>query len=213
LWAALINGWQLEPNEVDYINRQQGEYCASCGSNLRSIALADSLRAAFRTTQLLQPFCMSSEAEPFKVLEINEAGALHGVLRTMPNHSFGAYPDIDMHALPFSSDFFDVVTHSDTLEHLPNPVHALTECRRVLRSGGILCFTVPIVVGRLSRSREGLAKSFHGNSADTPDDFAVHTEFGADAWTYVVRAGFRDLHLFTVEYPAAIAISATKSND
>jgi SAM-dependent methyltransferase len=213
LWPALINEWQLDPTEVDYIDRQQGERCAACGSNLRSIALANSLRAAFGTTQWLQRFCASSDAEPLKVLEINEAGDLHGVLRTLPNHHFGAYPDVDMHALPFPDDTFDVVTHSDTLEHLPNPVHALTECRRVLRPGGVLCFTVPIVVGRLSRSREGLARSFHGNPDETPDDFAVHTEFGADAWTYAVQAGFRDLHFFTVEYPAAIAISATKAPD
>jgi YHS domain-containing protein len=50
----------------------------------------------------------------------------------------------------------------------------LTECRRVPRPGGVLCFTVPIVVGRLSRRREGLAKSFHGTATDTPDAAPEH---------------------------------------
>ena len=38
---------------------------------------------------------------------------------------------------------FDLVVHSDTLEHVPDPLRALQECRRVLRPGGALCFTVP----------------------------------------------------------------------
>jgi SAM-dependent methyltransferase len=213
LWAKLIDQWQLSPAETGYINRQQGECCANCGSNLRSIVLADALRSAFRTLHPLALFCCSPEAEKFHVLEINEAGSLHGVLQRMPQHTFAAYPEVDMHALPYPDGSFDIVVHSDTLEHVPNPVHALAECRRVLRPGGMLCFTVPVVVGRLSRSRDGLPKSYHGNAADSRDDYAVSTEYGADVWTQVVQAGFRDLHLFTLEFPAALAIGATKTPD
>src|SRR5208282_3830755 len=42
-----------------------------------------------------------------------------------------------------------LVIHSDTLEHVERPVRALEECRRVLAPGGRVCFTVPIIVGRL----------------------------------------------------------------
>ena len=51
LWQALVNEWQLAPTERAYVDRQQGETCTSCGANLRSIALADALRAAFGTTR------------------------------------------------------------------------------------------------------------------------------------------------------------------
>ena len=208
LWPALIDEWQISPDEAVYIDRQQGETCAECGSNLRSIALADALRWAFGTTLMLRDFCASKDASRFRVLELNEAGTLHPFLSQLSGHVFGAYPAVDMHALPYPSGTFDVVVHSDTLEHVPNPIHALGECRRVLKEEGTLCYTVPIVVGRQSRSREGLPKSYHGNPLESGDDYAVQTEFGADAWTYPLQAGFSDVRLFSIEYPAAIAIAA-----
>jgi ubiquinone/menaquinone biosynthesis C-methylase UbiE len=143
-----------------------------------------------------------------EILEINEAGMLSPMLRNFPRYVFGAYPEVDIHRLPYKDDSFDLVVHSDTLEHVIDPVHALTECRRVLKPGGALCFTVPIVVGRMSRSRAGLPKSRHGASTTTADDFVVQTEFGADAWGYVMEAGFAEVQIHAVEYPAALAFLA-----
>jgi hypothetical protein len=82
------------------------------------------------------------------------------------------------------------------------------ECRRVLKPDGALCFTVPTIVGRMSRNRDGLPVSLHGNSATLADDFAVHTEFGADAWTYVLEAGFAEVSIHAVDYPAGLAYLA-----
>lgn len=208
LWQGLVDEWQLAPAEVAYVDRQQGECCMGCGANLRSLALADALRAAFGTSERLLAFVTSPAAAAWRVLELNAAGTLHPVLARMPGHIFGAYPEVDMHRLPHANATFDVVVHSDTLEHVPNPVHALAECRRALRPGGVLCYTVPVIVGRLSRGRDGLAKSYHGNPAETGDDYVVKTEFGADAWTYPMRAGFNEVRLYAVDYPAAMAIAA-----
>lgn len=46
-------------------------------------------------------------------------------------------------ALPFANDSFDVVTAAHVVEHLPDPVAALAEMRRVLRPGGwvVTCLT------------------------------------------------------------------------
>jgi SAM-dependent methyltransferase len=209
LWEALVREWQLAPEEARYIDRQQGECCNRCGANLRSIALANALRAYFQTDAVLAQIPHSAAGRAAAVLELNEAGSLSPLLRNFGRHVFGAYPEVDMHALPYAGGTFDLVIHSDTLEHVANPVHALAECRRVLRPGGALCFTVPLVVGRLSRSREGLPKSFHGNPAGPlSDDFAVQTEFGADAWAYLMRADFTDVTLHALDYPAAIAFLA-----
>ncbi|GAC1561972.1 MAG: hypothetical protein NVS2B5_26670 [Beijerinckiaceae bacterium] len=210
LWQGLIDEWQLAQAEVDYIDRQQGEHCASCHANLRSIVLAKAILSAVGSKQTLSDFCASAEANDLRILELNEAGNLHGFLRRIPGHVFGAYPEIDMHTLPFADGIFDIVIHSDTLEHVPNPIHALAECRRVLAVGGTLCLTIPIVVGRLSRSRAGLPKSYHGNPSASAEDYVVQTEFGADAWTYCIEAGFDDVTIASVGFPAAIALSAKR---
>lgn len=202
LWDSLIAEWQISRAEADYVDRQQGETCNSCGSNLRSIALGEAVRSFLGTREPLRTAVGTEAGRKLSILEINEAGTLTPVLRQFGGYVFGAYPEVDMHAIPYPSGTFDIVIHSDTLEHVPNPVHALSECRRVLKPGGALCFTVPIIVGRMTRDRAGLPKSYHGDPTTATDDLIVRTEFGADAWTYVMEAGFNRVTIHAVGYPA-----------
>jgi len=208
LWDGLVREWQLSPAEAEYMNRQQGETCDACGSNLRSIALANALRAFFQTHAPLQILVNSIAAKNTSILEINEAGMLSPYLQHFGTYAYGDYPKVDIHALPCPDQSFDIVIHSDTLEHVVNPVHALAECRRVLKPGGALCYTVPAILGRMSRSRAGLPKSFHGDAGTSSDDFVVQTEFGADAWTYCMEAGFTDVSIHSFGWPAATALMA-----
>jgi SAM-dependent methyltransferase len=208
LWPSLITEWQLSPVEVDYVDRQQGTTCNKCGSNLRSIALANAIRAHLQNKSLLQEIVEQRTCD--SILEINEAGSLSPLLHRFNGHVLASYPEVDIHCLPYADASFDLVVHSDTLEHVDNPVHALAECRRVLKPGGGLCFTIPIIVDRMSRDRAGLGKSYHGSPATPSDDFAVRTEFGADAWTYLMEAGFCTVSIHAVDYPAATALRALK---
>jgi SAM-dependent methyltransferase len=212
LWPDLIAQWELAPWEVEYIDRQQGRRCNICGANLRSIALGNALRRAFCTRQTLAEFVHSEAARRFRVLEINGAGNLSEVLAQMPQHRLVRYPDVDMLHLPYEDGSFDIVVHSDTLEHVLDPILGLSECRRVLAADGCMCFTIPMVVGRMTRSRAGLPKSYHGIPGGNADDYLVHTEFGADAWTTVVQAGFSELMITAVAFPAATALTALRGN-
>ncbi len=208
LWPELVQEWQLSIPEREYIDLQQGFYCTRCASNLRSITLAHAICKSQGHEGTLQSWIESASSRSTQLLEINEAGNLTRHLRRLPGHLFVSYPDVDMHHLPFGDRRFDLVLHSDTLEHVPNPVHALIECRRVLQPGGYLAFTVPIIVGRLSRSRNGLPPSYHGRPGENKEDYAVQTEFGADAWTYLLAAGFESVTLVSLVYPASIALLA-----
>ncbi|MFM7108834.1 MAG: methyltransferase domain-containing protein [Planctomycetaceae bacterium] len=208
LWPELIAAWQLSAEEVAYVDAQQGRACRGCGANLRVVALGHAIRRAVGTDRTLRGLGAEPQARSLRVLDLNGAVAASEALAVLPGYVRGDYPAIDMHSLPYRDGSFDLVVHSDTLEHVERPVRALEECRRVLAAGGHLCFTVPVIVGRLSRSRAGLAPSRHGSPAEAGSDFLVHTEFGADAWTYVARAGFTDVTTTLVEYPAATAFTA-----
>ena len=148
-------------------------------------------------------------ATALRVLEINAAGALTRYLSVLPRRTLVEYPKVEMGALPFSARSFDLVIHADTLEHVPDPVAGLAECRRVLDAHGICAFTAPVIVGRLTRSRKGMAESFHGTAAEG-HPYLVHSEFGADLWTYALRAGFPECRAYSLEFPATVAWLACK---
>ena len=216
--ARLIRDWGLDPRQVAYINKQQGTRCTTCWSNYRSIVLARAICSFSGFTGVLQDLTahLTENLQSkkllvnFNILELNEAGNLTKYLETLPGYALGSYPEVDMMALPYASESFDLVVHSDTLEHVPDPLLGLRECQRVLKAGGACIFTVPSLVERLSRHREGMAPSFHGEYEVMAEDLLVHTEFGADAWTYAAQAGFEKIIVDVLDYPAAIALSALK---
>jgi len=208
LWSVLISQWELLAHEVEYINRQQGFVCNGCGNNLRSMALAYAIMKKYEFNGLLRDFVNSDTASNLKILEINEAGGLTPTLSQIPNHLLIKYPEYDMRTLPFDNESFDLVIHSDTLEHIDDPIKALTECKRVLNKKGTCLFTIPIIVDRLTRTRQGLEPSFHGDNATSESDLIVHTEFGVDFWLYPIKAGFERLTMHAFEYPAALVLQA-----
>jgi len=205
LWDDLIDSWQLLPHEINYINRQQWLRCLSCGLRLRSMAIAAWIQSFAQATENLQELVRQHDfIRSLSVLEVNEAGQLSQFLTQLPTHTLGNYPHVDMQAMPYPDDSFDLVTHSDTLEHVINPVKGLSECRRVLRPGGICAFTVPTLVDNFTQSTQGKKPSYHGCSASDADDFRVWSEFGADVWKWIIAAQFKEYRLFAFEYPAAL---------
>ena len=215
LWPALIEEWEISDEEVAYVDRQQGTQCSDCGASFRVIALGNAILSALGETVVLSKLVQRrrswlSFAPKKRVLDLNGAATISDTLAGMPGYERHDYPEVDMQAMPFMDNTFDVVIHSDTLEHVPDPMKALIECRRVLKPGGSLCFTIPMIVGRMSRSREGMKHSYHGSVAQDGDDWRVHTEFGADAWLYLIKAGFDNVRINAVDSPSAHAFSAVK---
>lgn len=210
LWPRLIEEWGIAPHEVAYINEQQGLSCNQCHSNLRSITLAEALLQVFRFSGNFLEFT-NRFAQRLRILEINPAGDLTRSLTSFRSRTLVEYPTVDIQNMKeFADGSFDVVIHSDTLEHVPNPVQGLSECRRVLTKGGVLAYTIPIIIGRMTRRRDSLPPSFHGCEADSADDLKVVTEYGADFWTQLFEAGFTNISMHTVRSPASFAITAIR---
>jgi SAM-dependent methyltransferase len=210
LWPGLIDEWKLSAGEVRYINRQQGLTCAGCGNNLRSMALAAAMLRTVGIPGPLESAVGESRLANLRILELNPAGGLTPFLDPLSGHCCLTYPEVDLERLDLPDAAYDVVLHSDTLEHVPSPERALSECLRVIRPGGACIFTVPIVTGRLSRSRRADPPSYHGEPGNARRDYLVHTEFGADVWAYVLAAGFRTCTIDCTEFPAGLALVARR---
>jgi SAM-dependent methyltransferase len=169
------------------------------------MALALAICRSYGHSSVFKDFIRQFKNRELRVLELNEVGGLTQFLSELPKHHLAKYPQVDMMRMPYPDCSYDLVVHSDTLEHITNPVSALAECYRVLAPGGYCVFTIPVIVGRLTRSRAGLPQSYHGDSSQRAADFAVQTEYGCDAWQHLILAGFQECRLITPEFPSALA--------
>jgi SAM-dependent methyltransferase len=204
LWPELIDAWGLSTEEAASVDRREGTSCGACGAHLRSWGLAAAVLACVESGGSLAEWVAT--APSCRMLEINRAGDLTQWLARLPCHELVEYPQVDMRRLPYADSCFDLVVHSDTLEHVEDPSAGLRECRRVLDVGGSLCFTIPIIPGRLSRSRKGMPPSFHGTEAEPA--YLVATEYGADFWVGVLAAGFSELRIVATQGTDAVALIA-----
>ena len=70
----------------------------------------------------------------------------------------------DIFRQKYESNFFDVVTLWDVLEHTPDPMAALKECSRILKPGGLLVVNYPDIgssIARIMRSKWIFLLSVH----------------------------------------------------
>jgi SAM-dependent methyltransferase len=81
---------------------------------------------------------------------------------------------------PFSNAVADIVTLSNTLEHIPTPEQFIHECARILKPGGLLVGTVPFLLG------------VH----QAPYDFNRYTPFQLKR--FLEMAGFADVQIVSL---------------
>ena len=209
----LSDEWNLSSLEENYINKQQGKFCTKCNSSLRSMTLANSILEYYKYDGCFKDFCQSKYKNKLNVLEVNEAGHLHIFLENFKNHQFAEYPNVDIQKLPYEDNIFDFIVHSDTLEHVEDSLLGLKECHRVLKSDGVLFYTIPIVYERMTKLRDGYSDSYHGSQNENQgEDWKVITEYGADFWVEIFDAGFNEICISKLDDKASFAIIAKTRN-
>jgi SAM-dependent methyltransferase len=200
----LARQWRLDSAERAAMNVQQGNTCRSCGNNLRGRCLADAIVRQLGGHGPLRD--LWRVLPPTRVLEINPAAALTPMLSGAARHVCTTFPQVDMQRLPFGDGEFDLVVHSDTLEHVADPVQGMRECLRVVGEGWVV-FTVPVVAGRLTRSRRHRLPSYHGGESGPA---RVHWEFGSDIVELLLGAGARHVTVNAHGHPYAVALSCQR---
>lgn len=109
----------------------------------------------------------------------------------------------DLTALSFADARFDAILSFDVLEHIADHRRALAECRRCLRPGGWLLFTVPFAAGaqahrELARALgDGLiehfhAPEYHGDPVGQGRGVLCYRHFGWELLDELRAAGFSE---------------------
>jgi SAM-dependent methyltransferase len=107
--------------------------------------------------------------------------------------------DMTNFRLPFKPDSVDLVLALDVIEHVEDDVHALVECYRILKTGGLLVVTVPAFMMLWSPWDESLGHKRRYKLLEL-----------AKA---IQKAGFsiqKSSYMFCFVFPAAVAIRSLK---
>jgi len=117
----------------------------------------------------------------------------------------------DVQQLTFADGSFDLITHTEVLEHVPNDERAFAELYRVLRPQGVMLFTVPLYGGettieraRLNGDRvEYLLPPVHHTDPLRPEGILAYRDYGRDILRRLERAGFRGCRIDLVDFGVA----------
>ena len=116
----------------------------------------------------------------------------------------------DVQRLTYADASFDVVTSTEVLEHVPDDRRAFAELHRVLRPGGVLVFTVPLMEAPATLERARLENGavvhlldpeYHGDRLRGRRAVLAFRTYGMDILDRVRRAGF-EAWLERVDDPA-----------
>ena len=204
----LAAGHGFSPALAAAYDRRKGLRCYRCQASGRAQGFAHSLIGLYGPPgcRSLAALCRKPGFQALAVASLNHVAWLHPFLESLPGLRYSEYgstdpavPSEDALALSYSDATFDLFLTSDTLEHVPDVERALAEARRVLKPGGYLVTTIPVVWDAPStRQRaklEGgelvhlLPPCYHGGSVNPLDCLAFY-EYGADAAGIFEAAGF-----------------------
>jgi SAM-dependent methyltransferase len=109
----------------------------------------------------------------------------------------------DVQRLTYADASFDLVTHTEVLEHVPDDARAFAELHRVLRPGGTMLFTVPLYGGvptiERARLRDGVVEhmldpAYHIDPLRGTGILAFR-DYGSDILDRLRTAGFDDARI------------------
>ena len=162
--------------------------------------------------RLGQPLSRFLDDPGHAMYELSTTSALYRRHSARPNYACsGFFPDQpfqrevrprvwneDVQDLHFADASFDVVISSETFEHVRRPWHGFAEIYRVLKPGGLHCFTIPYRAERLTTARVDtsgaedvhlLPKAYHKDPY-CAEGCLVYTDFGRDLPELLQQIGF-----------------------
>ena len=169
-------------------------YCLVCGKNSKKFVfkkiLSDELVADWGLTKKQRKRRDIKESMFCSVCNssMRDRALAKGIMKTKVFNYLKRIKKEDITDLSYKDCSFDLVVHSEVLEHVDDVDKALSECKRVLKPSGVCVFTAPVVMERstvkraeinveTAKVRHLLKASYHGSGEKNN---LVFWEFGGD---------------------------------
>jgi hypothetical protein len=128
----LAHTWGISEGIKRLFNYREGTLCPSCGISLRAIGLAHGITGQFTPdAKNFSSFVSFANKNKLKVAEINSCHQLHKQLKKIKGLILAEYGEEkkseNIEALSYKDNSFDLVLHSETLEHVSDPYKAIEE--------------------------------------------------------------------------------------
>ena len=110
----------------------------------------------------------------------------------------------DVQRLTYPDDSFDLVTHSEVMEHVPDDARSFEELKRVLRGNGTMIFTVPLSESPTTVERAAivdgtithfLAPAYHTDPWRNGEGVLAFRDYGMDIKERLHSAGFAKVEI------------------
>lgn len=201
-----------------------GVRCVRCGASAIHLAMGDALRV--HAPDLASRDAYELSARGPLVAYLCRAARTLTVSEYLPeSNSRNGVRSEDVQHLTFADASFDLVTHTEVLEHVPDDARAFTELHRVLRPGGVMSFTVPLHGERtVERARlydgsieHRLPPEYHRDPLRGGAGILAFRDYGRDILERLRMAGFDGAELHQPPslapwYVARTVIIARKAN-
>jgi SAM-dependent methyltransferase len=234
-WRALRLAWARCPLcearlFVRFSHDLLGTRCLGCRASAISMAVGTLLRSEV------------PDLANKRILELSSRGPLHAFLaRTIaiangngngngslvgceyfddvaPGEFRGSVQCQDVEQLTFADNTFDLCTHTEVFEHVPDDRRGFREIFRVLAPGGAVFFTVPLSQSESTTERarrESGGRIHHLEKPAYHDDLIrgarkvlVYRDYGRDITTRLQQAGFVTPRIQPTPDPANLGTTA-----
>ena len=195
---------------VNLNNSMIGVRCCICGAAPIATSIAEVLKKRVPNYEEKKHYELSSRGPFFEFLkktvdDLTYSEYLDGV---GPGSIKDGVQCQDIQSLTFDDSSFDVVSSTEVFEHVPDDMSGFLEVFRVLRSGGVFIFTVPLfpVENTVTRAvlendeiKYLLEPAYHDDSIRGAGKVLVFRDYGLDVLERLKNAGFKDVELVNVQ--------------
>jgi SAM-dependent methyltransferase len=191
-------------------DRDWGARCVRCAASAVHVALGRVLRERIADISALDACEFSARGPLVEYLKkhARSLAASEYFEGVAPGATHGGVRCEDVQHLSYADASFDVVTHTEVFEHIPDDRRAFAECHRVLRPGGMMLFTVPLHGGERTIERARLSDGviehlhppvLHGDPLRGGAGILAFRDYGRDILERLRNAGFARAHLHAAQ--------------